>query len=303
MGITQEQLANGICDAVTISRIECGKGFPKRKILAQLLEKVKWAGERYSLTAQISRPELHSLTSRISVLTHTEKMAEAEVLLEELERKIQQKTIYAEQYFFNHCVVKYRLGKMDAKTCFMLLKRAFHLTVPDKISYEKLEQWHFSRMEVMCMNGMSYFCEKMGEEKEVLQLLLLVQKFYERQLFHLEHYRAGYELTMRNIGNLLGNMGEYKEAIWAADTCITLALSLQKGGNVAGALYDKGWNMEGLWEKSLYTKEKSFAYIKTAYALHLFLGEEVLCKFIKNHIKEFYHVDMDELREGFGKFE
>lgn len=303
MGMSQEQLAEGICNAVTISRIECGKGFPKRKVLAQLLQKIKWAGENCTLTVQIGRPEYHRITSQISLLTHTEKFEEAEELLEELERKIHQKTIYAEQYFLNHSVVKYRLGKMDSKTCFMLQKQAFSLTVPNDISYEKLKQWHFSRMEIMCINGMSYFCEEMGKEQEVLKLLLLVQKFYERQLFQLRYYRAGYELTMRNIGNLLGNMGEYEEAIKAADICIALALSLQKGGNVARALYDKGWDMEGLWEKQLYTKERSLAYIKTSYALHLFLGEDIQCRFIINHMKELYNENIYGSSGEFGKSE
>lgn len=293
MGMTQAELSEGICDPVTISRIERGESFPKRKVLVALLQKLKWSGENSTLTAQIGRPEYHRNTSEISMLTHTGKLAEAEKLLEKLEQKVQKKDIFAEQYFqANMSVIKYGLKKIDAQTLYNMEKEAFYLTVPNGISEKQLNQWHFSRTEVMCVNGMSYCCENLGKEKEVLELLLVIKEFYERQPFQLKYYRAGYELTLRNIGNLLGNMGKYEEAIEAADKCISLALSLGKVGNVAIALYDKGWNMEKLWKKQVYTKEESFAYIKASYALNLFLDKDIQCKFIKNHIKELYNEDI-----------
>ena len=150
----------------------------------------------------------------------------------------------------------------------------------------------FSTTEVMCINKISYLCEKIGNEKEILKLLYTIKQFYERQPFQLRYYRAGYELTMRNIGNLLGNIGKYEEAIEAADSCIKLALSLQKMGNMSLALYDKGWNMEKLWEKKLYTKKESLVYIKVSYALDLFLEKKKQCKQIKNHIKKLYKEDI-----------
>lgn len=289
MKMTQEELAEGICDPVTISRIERGKSFPKRKVLIQLLQKLKWSGENCTLTAQIGKPEYHQITSQISMLTHIGKLAEAEKLLDELERKVQKKDIFAEQYFLSMSVVKHGLGKLEDSIHFNTEKQALYLTMPNDLSYKELKQWHFSRTEVMCVNEMSYSCEKLGKEKEILELLWIVKKFYERQPFQLKCYRAGYELTIRNIGNLLGNIGKYSQAIGAADDCIKLALSSQKGGNAAVALYDKGWNMEGLWEKQLYTKEESLTFIKASYALNLFLGRDFQCEFIKNHVKEFYH--------------
>lgn len=288
IGMTQEKLAEGICDPVTISRIERGENFPKRNVLLGLLEKLKWPGENYSLTSQIGEPIYHSVTSRISMLTHTERLEEAEKLLTELEPKIKEKTIFAKQYFLSMSLVKYGLGKIDEETCFQLLNQAFYLTVPEKITNKNLKQWHFSRTEVMCINEMSYFCGKIGNEKEILELLYIIKQFYEKQPLQLRYYRAGYELTMRNIGNLLGNIGKYEESIQTEDSCIKLALSLQKVGNIATALYDKGWDMEKLWEKKLYTREESLAYIKTSYALELFLGRNKICNHIKKHIKEIY---------------
>lgn len=288
MGMTQEELAEGICDPVTISRIERGESFPQQKILIALLQKLKWSGNHYTLTAQIGEPRYHAITSRISMLTHTERFEEAEELLKELERKVKERTIFAEQYFLSMSSIAYQLGKIDAETCLKLHKKALYLTMPEKMTEEQLKHWYFSRMEVMCINEISYLCKEIGKEEELIKLLFVIKQFYERQPFPLRYYRAGYELTMRNIGNLLGNIGKDKEAIEAEEACISLALNLQKAGNLSAALYDKGWDMERLWKEQLYTKEESFAYIKASYAFNLFLGKKKQYEHIRTHIEEVY---------------
>ncbi len=293
MGMTQEELAEGICDPVTISRIERGESFPQQKILIALLQKLKWSGNHYTLTAQVGEPKYHAVTSRISMLTHTERLEEAKKLLKELERKVKDRTIFAEQYFLSSVsLIKRGLKKMDAKTCLKQYKEALYLTMPKKMTEEQLKQWHFSRTEVMCINDISYLCEEIGKEEELIELLFVIKQFYERQPFPLRYYRAGYELTMRNIGNLLGNIGKAKEAIEAGESCIQLALSLQKAGNLSVALYDKGWDMERLWDEQFYTKEESLAYIKTSYALNLFLGQKRQYEHVRTHIKKVYKEDI-----------
>lgn len=293
MGMTQEELAEGICDPVTISRIERGESFPQQKILTALLQKLKWSGNNYTLTAQVGEPRYHAITSRISMLTHTERLEEAEELLKELEIKVKERTIFAEQYFLSsESLIKYGLEKMDAKTCLKQYKEALYLTMPKKMTEEQLKQWHFSRTEVMCINDISYLCKEIGKEEELIEFLFVIKQFYERQPFPLRYYRAGYELTMRNIGNLLGNIGNDKEAIEAGEACIQLALGLQKAGNLSLALYDKGWDMERLWEEQFYTKEESFAYSKASYALNLFLGKKKQYEHVKTHIKKVYKEDI-----------
>ena len=111
MGLSQQALGEGICSLVTVSRIENGKSCPKRKDLVELLERVKWSGENCTLTAQIGNPEYHQITSQISNLTYLGKHKEAEKLLEELEEKVQEKNIFAKQYFIiNLSIVQFGLG-------------------------------------------------------------------------------------------------------------------------------------------------------------------------------------------------
>ena len=292
MGMSQEELAEGICDPVTISRIECGKSYPKRKVLVKLLQKLKWTGENCTLTAQIGDPEYHRITSQISSMTYLGKHAEAKQILEELDEKIEEKNVFAKQYFLiNLGTVEFALGKKSSQEFYNLAEEALYLTVP-RVDMERLKKWHFTRCEVMCINMMSYACESVGEVECVIELLEIVKKFYEKQKFKLEHYLVGYELTLRNLDNLLGNIGQYKKSILLADVCIKRALCSGRIGNAAVALYDKGWGMEHLYADGKFTKKESFNYVKVSYYLSLFIDKKNHYKHCKKHIKELYGDDI-----------
>lgn len=292
MGMSQEELAEGICEPVTISRIECGYSYPKRGILVQLLQKLKWSGENCTLTAQIGSPEFHRITSKISTMTYLGRSVEVEPLLEELEKRIGKKNIFAEQYFLsNYAVVQFGLGKKSAEELYALSEEALYLTVP-KLERKKWKEWHFTRSEVMCINAMSYGCESVGKAEYVIELLEIVKEFYERQTFELKHYRAGYVLTVRNLGSLLGNLGKYKESIVLADLCIRQGFISKEIGIVAVALYDKGWDLEHLWKDKKFDKQESLSYVEDSYYLNLFLDRKIQYEFSKKHIQELYGEDI-----------
>lgn len=302
MGLTQQELGEGICSCVTVSRIENGKSYPKRKDLIELLEKVKWSGENCTLTAQIGNPEYHQITSQISDLTYLGNFEEAEKMLEELEKNIQKENIFAKQYFLSSLsTVQFALGKKTAQELYILAEKALHLTMPE--NEERWKEWHFTRTEVMCINMMSYACESVGKIEYVIELLKIVKEFYERQHFSLGYYQAGYQLTLRNLGNLLGNIGKYKEASQLADMCIQQEFIFKQIGNAAIALYDKGWNMEHLWENGEVDKQESLNYIKASCYLNLFLNRKIQYEHSKKHMKELYGEDIYYLKneEGISK--
>ena len=292
MGLSQEELADGICSSTTMSRIECGKTYPKRKELVKLLEKVKWSGENYTLTAQIGNPEYHQITSQVSNLTYLGKHEEAEELLKKLEKKIPEKNIFAEQYFLNNFnTIRFALGKKDVQKFFVLIEKSLYLTAP-KFNKEKWKNWHFTRAEVMSINIMSYACERVGKTEYVIKLLTTVKEFYQKQCFHLNHYQAGYGITLRNLGSLFGNLGEYEKSIQLADSCIKQALNLERIGIATTALYDRGWGMEHLWEKGIFDKQESLNYIKASYYLNLFLDRKIEYEYYREHIKKLYEEDI-----------
>ncbi len=293
MGISQEKLAEGICDAVTISRIECGKVSPKVQILHKIMERIGMKEGCYEAINPIEEPEFFELANRISILLSLSKGKEAEPLISELERRAKRTNKFVEQYIENiRSVALYMQDKITAQEHYDRQSAALHLTMPCSEKRGRGE-WRFSRQEMSIVNAMSYSCEEIGKMEEVLFLLYEIKKQYENKPFPLIHYMAGYELTIRNIGNLLGNKKEYEKAIAMAKQGIFLGLKSGRGLMLALLLYDCGWDMEQLWNTGKYTSKESLPYIKASVALNLlFYGQEQSTFFIQ-HLQNLYPDEMD----------
>lgn len=289
LGMSQESLAENICDPVSISRIECGKTTPKRRIFRKLMERVGMSGGNFETVVQVERPELLELAVQISILLSHSNGADAEPLIEQLEQKMNSSNKFARQYLLEvKALAKFNQNKISAEEHAALQKEALYLTLP-RLDMDKLANWSFSRQEVSIINALSYSYDKMGKEEEIIKLLQIVQKHYENKPFALMHYVVGYELTMRNLGNVLGNVGRYEEAIEVADKGISLGLQAGRGAVLGTTIYDRGWDMEQLWKDKKYTKEESLPYVKASYALNLLFGSKRTQVFLREHIEKCYY--------------
>lgn len=292
LGISQEKLSEGICDAVTISRIECGKVSPKVQILHKIMERLGMKEGCYEVINPIEEPEFFELANRISMLLSLSKGKDAEPLIAELERRAKRTNKFVEQYIENiKALALYVQDKITMQEHFDRQNAALHLTVPysEKRGHG---EWRFSRQEMSIVNAMSYSCEENGKMEEVLRLLYEIKKQYENKPFQLIHYMAGYELTIRNIGNLLGNKKEYEQAIAIAGQGISLGLKSGRGLMLTLLLYDCGWDMEQLWDTGKYTSKESLPYIKASAALNLLFYGQEQSEFFIQHLQKLYPNDM-----------
>lgn len=288
LGLSQEELSEGICDPVTISRIEKGKVAPKKQVYQKLLERVGMTGDRFELTIQVERPELLAEADKVCGLLTLEYNKEAEQMLEELERKMEGEDKFSLQYFKSlKALVLYNLNKITPEEHSRLQEEALYLTVP-QVSLEKLADWSFSFQEVRTINLLTHSYDRDGRREKGIALLEILKKQYEEKPFSLEYYVACYESIMMNMGNLLGNAGRYEEAIAASEKGICLGMRAGRGAVAISNLYGVGWDMEQLWETGAYTKEESLPYVKASYALSQIFEAEEQWEFYKKHIERLY---------------
>ena len=288
MGLLQSGLALEICDNSTISDLENGKREPKRKTLVRLFERLHIPCGNIILSAHTGNPAQHRLLEEVRSLIMFSKHEEAAPLLEELNRH-KENDRFSKQYIeFELAENKRARGKISSAEHQELLWRAFYQTVPIKSSREKLKTWIFSRTEAMILNCLSYSCEKVGKREEMIAWLRLLKEHYERQPLRIEHYVDAYELTLLNLGNLLGNQGDYEEAIEIEDIAIRLALRVGHGDVLRLTLYDRAWNMEQLWESGIYTKEESRPYMKAALMLNRMVAKKETIQHMEKHWNMYY---------------
>ena len=288
LGMTQEKLAEGICDPVSVSRIERNEVAPKRQIFKLLMERVGMTGGSFETVAQVEKPELLDLAVEISIQLSHSRGKEAEMLIEKLAGKMDYTDKFSRQFLLHtKALALFNQKKISAQEHAEMQKEALYLTMP-QLPLERLEKWCFSNREISIINTLSYSYDRMGQRDEIINLLQIVQKQLENKPFSLEHYVAGYELTMRNLGNVLGNAGRYEEAIEAAEKGIRQGLESGRGAILSLSLYDCGWDMEQLWQSGRYTKEESLHYVKACYALELLFCRPEDSDFTRRHIKQYY---------------
>lgn len=288
LGMSQEDLADGICDPVSISRIEQGKVAPKKQVYQKLLARVGMTGDRYESTIQVERPELLAEADKACTLMTLVRNEEAEEILNALEGKMEGTDKFSMQYVKStKAAALYNQGKITAQEHSRLQEEAFFLTVP-RVDLGELSDWNFSYQEARTANLLAASYDKDGRREKGIALLDMLRRQYEEKQLSLEHYEACYETTMLNLGWSLGNAGRYEEAIKASEQGICLGLSVGRGAIVTSALYDVGWDMEQLWETGVYTREKSLLYVKASYALRLLFESDESCKFVKEHIQRLY---------------
>lgn len=288
LGMSQEELSEGICDPVSVSRIECGKVAPKRTTYEMLMKKIGLTGSRLEAYLQSDDLENWGLIMEIIRLLNQARGKEAERLIDLLEERIGDPDQYERQFLLHaKAIALGNQGKLTRKEEYDINFLAIQLTMPD-LSRIEMKKWYFSREEIAILNALA------GEESEVeniekyIKVLYCIKRQYEEKLLDLHHYANGYELTCRTIGNVLGNIGRYEEAIVVEHEGMKVALQNGLESILCTTLYDCGWNMEHLWGKGEYTKEESLTYIRTSFFLELLYGEEQDSKFVKQHIRDIY---------------
>ncbi len=288
MRLLQTGLAPGVCSVSTLSELENGKRDPERKTLAGLFDRLHVPGSNIILSAQTGNPVQHRLLEELRSLTMFSRHEKAAPILEKLKQGMV-KNRFSEQYIeFELAENKRARGKIGSAEHQELLWRAFYRTVSIKSSRETLKTWIFSKTEAMILNCLCYSCEKVGKREEMIAWLRLLKEHYERQPFRIVDYMDEYELTLLNLGNLLGNKGEYEEAIELEDIAIYLALKVEHGDVLRLTLYDRAWNMEQLWESGTYTKEESRPYMKAALMLNRMVAKKETVQRMEKHWNMYY---------------
>lgn len=292
LGMSQEELAEGICDPVTVSRIECGKVSPKRGTYEKLMEKVGLSGSRFDASFPMENPANWKLMMEINRLLNQAKAVEAEPLVEELERRLSKRTPCDRQMLMYLRTATLGLQeKISREERQKLYREALYVTLPEA-EFQELRHWHFTKREIGLINSLANVEDELGEGKKYIPFLGMIKNWFEMKFLSLNHYVSEYEMVCRTLGDLLGNIDCFEEGIQEEMDGMRLALSNGMEAILSATLFDCGWNMEHLWGEK-YTKEKSLQYMKACYYLHTIFGRMKDRNFVKSYIERTYNLRLD----------
>ena len=131
LGLTQEQLCDGICEPMTLSRLENGKQTPSRNRINALLQRLGLPDDRYFALLSKNELEMEALQKEIVACNANHRVEEGFETLKKFEQIADHDDQIAQQFILRSKVL---LGRLDQRYTpqeqIDLLMQAIRLTVP-----------------------------------------------------------------------------------------------------------------------------------------------------------------------------
>ena len=158
LGLTQEQLCDGICEPMTLSRLENGKQTPSRNRINALLQRLGLPDDRYFALLSKNELEMEALQKEIVACNANHRVEEGFETLKKFEQIADHDDQIAQQFILRSKVL---LGRLDQRYTpqeqIDLLMQAIRLTVP-RFNLDEIERFFYSTDEIKIINqiGIAY---------------------------------------------------------------------------------------------------------------------------------------------------
>jgi len=289
-GITQEQLCAGICEPITVSRMENGKQTPSYSRICAFLQRLGLPDDRYfallsknemeikvlqdEITADVIRFERATPEKRPSIRTEgLKKLDELERLAEVDERIIQQYILSKKSIF----------GKPDGpyspEEQLELLLEALHLTTPD-LDLEEINLGLYSLEETSLLNAIACDYAQMGQLKKAIDIYRQLLKYVQKHYCDLSRYAGKFALVAHNYTHTLLLDGRYDDALEIAELGWKVCVEYAHYQFLPGLLDLLGgcWFYKG-------DREKCIEYYRRAYYVYKAIGNERDCSLLEQSVK------------------
>ena len=288
MGMSQEQLAQGICMPNYLSRIECGKQVPQKKIFDKLMGRLESHINRITTSLQVDEFELLEKEWEIARAIGDFNYQKAQELLWELEVELDQTYPTNEQYMkFIQASIDYRKKRISIQEHRKILINSIQLTILDYNEMWKITRI-LSRTEIVVLINIYATYGQEGEYEKAIQLYEGLLNYYEE--LYPRANRKYYTLILNHMSKWYGLLGRHREAIAISKKGVDECKGLYQESSMSQFLYDIAWNLYQLSEKESTDQEQQLKkackhYLLQAYGLSLAYGQEHDSSFYKKKIE------------------
>ncbi len=227
LGLTQSQLCEGICEPITISRLENGKQVPSYTRIKALLERLGLPGSRYFALLSKNEERIETLRKDIRADIICFERAEdkdrpqireqALAKLEELEQLAEPDDKIIRQYILS---TKASLGKPEGPCSLEerleMLLESIRLTVP-RFNLEKIDLRRYSMEESTIINKIANSYSAVGQKRKAIDIYSQLLKYIETNDSELPKYAGHFCLVAYNYALDLALEKRLKEAAEIAE--------------------------------------------------------------------------------------
>lgn len=298
LGLTQEELCEGICEPMTISRFENGRQTPSRNRIKAILQRLGLPDDRFfgllsAKEMQISNieKEIISCHVRFARATPEEKNKIREETFakhRELEGVIDKDDALSRQLILRS---KYLLGTENGpysldEGLFMLLE-AMRLTSP-KFDLDQIGRGLYTENEIKLINNMANCYIRAGRHYDAIDILKPLLRYLQTNMKNIPPNRAQIPMVAFNYARELAIVKRFNDAIEIAEYARRICIDYGVYTSLSGVLMI-------LAECHYYLGdyERSEELYRQAYYLFKIIEDEHNLAIIKGEAKEFLGLELD----------
>ncbi len=286
LGITQEELANGICSVLTLSRIERGTQLPQDCTLVQLLQRIGLSSSEMFLAANDKHLFFSQLKFDIRQAYIQENYEEAKKILRKNRDQISKLSPFDRQTFETiDILLKIRDKEYGESEALERLEAALRLTYPkySKVNLPKL----FTYEEILLLNNIAIRYANLGDLKTAIDMLYHIKDFYDKRVCDIEEALRTESMVLYNLSKLLGLAGRIDECLAICEQGINFGIKTRRCSSLAKTLFNKAYVLN--MRNKPGDKESSLHYAKQAYHL----ADVLEIRESKDHYRAFIKKNFD----------
>lgn len=242
MGISQEELCDGICSVQTLYRIENKEIAVKKEVYQRLMEKMNRIPEENYAVCIGKDSEILEERSLLENALRKEKYEEAYQYLEIMKEKADDNKITQQYLMRTEAVIEESMGTIDENQALEKLESALALTVCD---YEKYMEkvYPYMEQEVMILINIANIYNRMGNQDKCMQIYFMLLKCLELDYMGKKQRMQFKIIIMFNLARKYANRDMYEEAIELLKKCIELSIENNYGCRYAIIYGSLAWSM------------------------------------------------------------
>lgn len=227
LGLTQEQLCEGICEPITISRLENGKQTPSRNRINALLERLDMPADRFYALLSKHELDIDALQRQITAYniqfdkaTPENRPQIREKALKahrELEAMIDEDDKLSRQLILRSRVI---LGTEDGayspEDKKRMLSESIRLTAP-YFDMDDIGRGLYTIDEIKIINQLALAHSNAGEHMEAISIFTQLYKYIQKHFQNIPLARASLTMIAYNYAKQLFIVGQYRKAIEIAE--------------------------------------------------------------------------------------
>lgn len=212
LGLTQEQVCEGICEPITLSRIENGKQTPSRVRINAILQRLDLPDDCYYALLTKNELEIEALEKEIVACNATGRAEEGFKQIEKLKAFAEGEPLIQQFIIRSRLLLEQMEKRYTEQEEIEILTQAIRLTVPD-FNTEEIEKKLYTRDEIKIINQIANAYSCAGNQKKAADIFYQLLKYIRKHIKEAITSAGVLPMILYNYARVLDLAGRYEEGI------------------------------------------------------------------------------------------